>query len=283
VTIVRFLAEDVRKRLTEVHADLTPEIFREALVRGEIGRNSCSALDPGPLVGMTRWGRTIRGLREQVLATKWTMKERPQSLTISPDARVAVAVATGTAATGNKDASPTTKWLKGAATAQAIKTNKSLYLFPDMAPTEEQERLKAQEYNTWVLLFRRVLVKADTGEPLPVDDPTDIISVGDVEIEQQAANDDGLLDDDNETDGAEDVAEEDSSAEATRAVILCEFSLPNGYTVVESRYGKRSVRITKWHERLLLERVDVTELVMPDIERKGEPGHDVDIQVVRRK
>jgi hypothetical protein len=290
VTIIRFLPGDVSQRLAELNRDLTPQVLEEALRRGEIGRNACSPLDPGPLFGMTPWGRTIRGLRELLSPMGWRRKERPQSLTISPDVRVAIAVATGTIATGNKDAVPTTKWPKGAATAQAIQQNAQLVL-PGMAPKEEEERFTTQAYTTWVLLFRRVTVLAETGEPVDVGDPTDAPAAVDVEIDDEFSDleidagdqEDSAIDShDDLAAGGLDGKEVDDARYQT--VILCEFALPEKYTFVKSATGKKTVRITEWRERLILDKIDVSGLELPSVDRKeNDTEREMEIEVVRRK
>jgi hypothetical protein len=131
---------------------LTEEILENAIRRGEIARDSCTKNDPTCAPGFTAWAKTVRALRDTMMPKGWTRRDDQNFPTVlSPNQKIAIAVATGNEATGVPTADPSMKYSKGAAAQSAVELNQS-YLFPEMQAekTAEAERL------TWILLRRRV-------------------------------------------------------------------------------------------------------------------------------
>lgn len=131
---------------------LTSEILIEAIRRGEIARDSCTANDAPGAPGFYAWAQTVRGLRDILMPQGWVRNDDVcYSRVISPDKSIAIAVVTGDDGTGNKDMSPKTKYPKGTATQAAVNSNQwSLFGEPLSVETEEP-----QTWITWMLLRKR--------------------------------------------------------------------------------------------------------------------------------
>jgi hypothetical protein len=142
---------EVTNALTEL--GLTKDILRDAVLIGEIARDSCTANDPKSAPGIFAWARTVRGLRESLLPKNWHKNDDMNFPTvISPDRSFAIAVMTGDEGTGRIEAIPTTKYRKGIATKLAVKSNElSLFSFLPDYVEEKQVDLRL----TWILLRRR--------------------------------------------------------------------------------------------------------------------------------
>jgi hypothetical protein len=106
--------------------------------------------------GLTRWGRTSRFLREELIPAGWSY-DNPRNLarTIHPSGDFAIVVATGDELTGLADLLPTTKYAKGEATSRAVQVNEQLTLdFGDFdlgaggSPARD-----VGELLTWIMLF----------------------------------------------------------------------------------------------------------------------------------
>ena len=89
----------------------------------------CTALDPPIMEGLTRWGRTNRFLREELIPAGWGF-DNPRNLprTIHPSGEFAIVATTGDELTGLAELLPATKYAKGYATAQAVGINEQLAL-----------------------------------------------------------------------------------------------------------------------------------------------------------
>jgi hypothetical protein len=112
----------------------------------------CTALDPPIMEGMTRWARTTRFLREELIPQGWRF-DNPRNLprTIHSSGEFAIVASTGDDLTGLLDALPATKYLKGAATARAVEINEQLTL--DFGDFELSEVDGAGEILTWLLMY----------------------------------------------------------------------------------------------------------------------------------
>lgn len=140
-------------RLAEVFG-LKPDVFERVLLQADAEARNYTALDPLSLPGINRWGRTVRALREELLADGWTY-DNPRNLprTLSPDRCHAIITTLGDEGTGLEDANPSTKYAKGIATVYAIAQNFiQLSMFDeelDNLPLETNE----DGLTTWVLLY----------------------------------------------------------------------------------------------------------------------------------
>jgi hypothetical protein len=148
----RVLAEEeAAGKLAEL--GLTVEIIERVVRRADAEASMCTALDPPIMEGMTRWARTTRFLREELIPRGWRF-DNPRNLprTIHPGGEFAIVVSTGDELTGLLDALPATKYLKGEATVRAVEMNEQLALdFPDF---DLGPRDGAGEILTWFLMYR---------------------------------------------------------------------------------------------------------------------------------
>jgi hypothetical protein len=141
-------------RLAEL--GLSVEIIERVVRRADAEASVCTALDPPIMEGLTRWGRTNRFLREELIPVGWTF-DNPRNLprTIHPSGEFAIVATTGDELTGLLDLLPATKYAKGYATVQAVETNEQLTLdFEDFefGAADGQAR-NAGDLLTWLLLF----------------------------------------------------------------------------------------------------------------------------------
>jgi hypothetical protein len=144
--IVRQSVIEVRTALREL--GLESDILREAILRGEVARDSCTANDPPSAPGFDAWARTVRALREILIPRGWSRNDDINLSTIvSPNGSFAITVATGDEGTGRVEADPKTKYPKGPATEAAVNRNQ-LRLFAVDESTAEMQL-------TWMLLRRR--------------------------------------------------------------------------------------------------------------------------------
>ncbi|HKT01308.1 MAG TPA: hypothetical protein VJT31_17420 [Rugosimonospora sp.] len=140
-------------RLAEL--GLTVEILELAMRGADAEARTYTELDPPNMQGMARYSRTVRLLREQLLPRGWSY-DNPRNLarTVSPDRRVALIATLGDAATGHPDISPSTRYEKGIATAEAITRNFVQLSLP--IELDDEDPLEADGVagtTTWVLLY----------------------------------------------------------------------------------------------------------------------------------
>lgn len=124
----------------------------DAVAGGYLERASCTANDAPQIPGLVQWGRTLRVLREQLLATGWVRSDRGgYSTVVNDEGSIAIAVASGDDNTGYKDASPTTRSDKGPRTAAAVKENADQPYLPGLEPVPAL--VSDSERSTWLLLY----------------------------------------------------------------------------------------------------------------------------------
>lgn len=149
-TVVKTSAIEVVDALTQL--SLTAEILSEAILRGEIARDSCTANDAPGAPGFYAWAGTVRALRDILMPQGWSRNDDVcYSRVVSPDRSIAIAVVTGDDGTGNKDANPKTKYPKGTATQAAVSCNQG-YLFGEPLSVEDET---PETWLTWMLLRKR--------------------------------------------------------------------------------------------------------------------------------
>lgn len=142
----------VGDRLAEL--GLKPEILELALRGADAEARTCTALDPPNMMGMARYARTVRLLREQLIPLGWTF-DNPRNLarTVSPDRRVAIIATLGDGAAGVPHVPPSTRYEKGIATIEAVSRNFLQLTLPmDLGDTGYVDDDVA-ETTTWVLLY----------------------------------------------------------------------------------------------------------------------------------
>jgi hypothetical protein len=115
----------------------------------------CTPFDPPIMEGLTRWARTNRFLREELVPLGWGF-DNPRNLprTIHPGGQFAIVATTGDDVTGLAGLLPAPKYAKGYATTRAVEVNEQLTLdfgdFGDFGPGD----LPARDHLlTWLLLF----------------------------------------------------------------------------------------------------------------------------------
>jgi hypothetical protein len=129
---------------------VSPEILGEAALAGEQARDRSTGHHPPAAPGLFFWCECVRTLRDRLVPQQWTKDETDNySTVVSPDRRVAIAVATGGAGTGQPGFTPTTKHPKGQATLNAIQLNQ-LDLFRKTQPATIGAPI------TWLLLVSRL-------------------------------------------------------------------------------------------------------------------------------
>lgn len=139
-------------RLAEL--GLKAEILEFAMRGADAEARTHTELDPPNMQGMARYSRTVRLLREQLVPLGWSY-DNPRNLarTVSPDRRVALIATLGDAATGHPDVTPSTRYEKGIATAEAITRNFVQLSLP--IDLDDEEPLDGEDAGTttWVLLY----------------------------------------------------------------------------------------------------------------------------------
>jgi hypothetical protein len=190
VPVVHDETYDVDRRLAEL--DLKRDVLIDALRQGEFQRRNASPLDPPISIGITAWGRTTRALREGLVPLGWTPNDRFNlSTVLSPNGRVAIAVASGDEDTGDTspEAQPRTRYRRGATYKRALERNEQLEMFPE---TNSERDPLANATVTWILLRYSTdnAVFAELSRPLRLGDGDRItewaerIVLGEIELEK---------------------------------------------------------------------------------------------------
>lgn len=150
------LVED--KAVDRLHElGLSVDIIERVVRRADAEASTFTALDPPIMEGLTRWGRTSRFLREELVPRGWTYDNpRNWARTIHPSGEFAIVAATGDELTGvaGPGVLPTTRYRKGDATIRAVETNEQLtFDFGDLFSTAPGAVVNPGAMLTWVLLF----------------------------------------------------------------------------------------------------------------------------------
>lgn len=153
-TLVKQGVITVANALVELGLDF--DTIRDAVLTGEIARDSCTANDPPSTPGYNAWSNTVRALREKLIPRGWERNDDFQlSTVVNPTGTLAIAVVTGDDGTGRADAEPKTKYPKGPATGAAVNRNRFLPLFDEWRPPVVEESGKKKQA-TWMLLRKRI-------------------------------------------------------------------------------------------------------------------------------
>jgi hypothetical protein len=138
-------------RLAELGLDVG--LIERVVRRADADVSTFTQFDPPIMLGLTRWGRISRYLREELVPRGWTY-DNPRNLarTIHPSGEFAIVAATGDELTGLVGLLPTTRYRKGDATVQAVAVNEQLtFDFGDGFTTGLTG--DAGGLLTWILLF----------------------------------------------------------------------------------------------------------------------------------
>lgn len=136
---------------------LNEEILRKVILEGEAARNRCTANDAPCIPGIVAWGASVRSLRDELIPQphNWVKNNDDNFPTVvSPDGKIAIAVATGDEGTGQEKANPKTKYPKGIAAEEAINRNLNS-LFAEVRAAAQAEKEKRNNKQTWILLKHR--------------------------------------------------------------------------------------------------------------------------------
>jgi hypothetical protein len=130
---------------------ITEDTLRNAVMRGEIARRSCTELDPPTRGGFNAWAETMRAIREDLVPKGWRHVQGGSCPTVSPDGKIAIIVQTGDEATGTqRGGSPRSKNPKGPAVLLAVANNNQRLLWGDV--DDPKVPLPVE---TWVVLVGR--------------------------------------------------------------------------------------------------------------------------------
>lgn len=148
------VAREAADRLAEL--GLQAETIERVVRLAEADAATCTAFDPPGTAGFLRYARTTRFLREELVPRGWD-HDNPNNFcrVINPSREFAIVATSGDAATGDPDRSPTTKYSKGYATAQAVSVNEQLALDLTVFGYPATPRIVDEQLATWLLLYYR--------------------------------------------------------------------------------------------------------------------------------
>lgn len=157
MTIVHDQPHSRDQRLRQL--GLTARALSQALLRAEADSRLCTTFDPPTFEGTTRWARTVRYLREDLVpGGDWEPHNKDSwPRTLNRKLGITVAVSAGDAPTGEvgypATYKPSTKRRKGPATHRAVQVNQqTIPGFPaHLVPASEDE---AEDAVTWFLLYK---------------------------------------------------------------------------------------------------------------------------------
>lgn len=145
---------DVETKLDEM--GLSTAIVHQAVMVGQLRRNSCTVNDPPSSPGTEAWRWTVRTLRELLIPQGWDRSDAANfSLIVNQEKSIAIAVNTGDEGTGNPHCMPRTKHPKGRATAAAILKNAKQLSFSGFLGERDSDKQPSSGPLTWVLLVAR--------------------------------------------------------------------------------------------------------------------------------
>lgn len=125
------------------------DLLANAVTTGFQYAATCTENDPANFEGLMFWARTVRHLRDELIAEKGWVRgnDRNYATVVRPDGYVQIAVAAGDSAVGKVDASPTTRTQKGTLTKEAIVRNQMSFFFMESDRTDV-----VPSRRTWILL-----------------------------------------------------------------------------------------------------------------------------------
>ena len=154
------MADQAAGRLAEL--GLSIGLVERVVRRAEAEAAFCTPFDPPIMEGLTRWARTNRFLREELVPLGWGF-DNPRNLprTIHPGGQFAIVATTGDDVTGLAGLLPGPKYAKGYATTLAVEVNEQLTLdfgdfgdFGDPGDPGDFGDLPPRDHLlTWLLLF----------------------------------------------------------------------------------------------------------------------------------
>jgi hypothetical protein len=146
-------ADQAAGRLAEL--GLSTDLVERVVRRADAEAAFCTPFDPPIMEGLTRWARTNRFLREELVPLGWGF-DNPRNLprTIHPGGQFAIVATTGDDVTGLAGLLPGPKYAKGYATTRAVEVNEQLTLdFGDFGDFGAGHLPPRDHLLTWLLLF----------------------------------------------------------------------------------------------------------------------------------
>jgi hypothetical protein len=134
---------------------LSTQQISRVVLRADAEAKMCNDLDPPIMEGMSRYGKTVRSLREELLPMGWTYDNAGNYCrTTHPSGEFAIVASSGDANTGIwvPGQNPTTKYPKGQTTARAIEVNDQIAF--DLGEGFEADEIAPAAVKTWYLLYR---------------------------------------------------------------------------------------------------------------------------------
>lgn len=143
---------EVSARLLQLSPDLTPEIFKKAILKGLGARNETTKASAPTAAGGKQWFETLDELRNQLLVRQWKIRnQRNCPFIISHDMRISIVVMTGNGETGKKGLEdPSTSADKGSVAEDYVTGNRQLQLFNQAIKFAKDENQSTQ---VWALLY----------------------------------------------------------------------------------------------------------------------------------
>lgn len=151
------------------------EDLTQAAKEGYLAFISCTNNDAPIYPGISAWARAVRSLRESLIPRGWTKNDdRNFSLTLSPNNKISIAVATGDENTGNAVMVPRTKSHKGEQTTLRVEKNEQMALFaiaqiPHVVPIKRM--VGTPNSVMWIFLVHRTAnhIRCELSLPVGVD------------------------------------------------------------------------------------------------------------------
>ena len=143
---------------------LDVETLTTAVLRAATARFACTDFHPPSAPGFYMFAEGVRALREQLCPPPraWEPNDDSNFCTVvSPDGKIAIAVAGGDDATGDRDRTPSTQHPKGPLTLAAVAMNQTSFAFAS------PPRPKTDGPKTWFLLIAVTPTEVRTELSLP--------------------------------------------------------------------------------------------------------------------
>jgi len=143
----------VAAHLAQLHPDLTPALFLEAIRAGLGARNEATPASAPTAAGVQQWFKTVHDLRTLLSARQWSIhNENNCPFIISPDRRICIVAMTGDGEAGRSgEQVPTNQAEKGAVAQSFIKTNGQLEIFDQKVFNSFSK--EHQGTKVWILLY----------------------------------------------------------------------------------------------------------------------------------
>ena len=131
--------------------DLDVDTLWRSLQFGQAYAADCTRHDPPSGKGIIAWDKVNRMLRDLLVPSGWSIENHMNyAMTVHPNGKWAVIVATGDEQTGLPTGAPQTRSSKGPATQRAISRNINQLSFAQLDPTWSVRPARL----TWILLYR---------------------------------------------------------------------------------------------------------------------------------